>query len=318
LRELKDGEEYLPNPKVKKLKAGEKVIEHAKGKSKADLRTHGLGEVLVNIHLEDKNINDEQLKHIQATVALSTEKIQSMYVGYINAGKNQEINDVEQFVKVVNECKLFEALLSKWNGNDPTANKNWDKLKDDKDFLNLLFKDLFKAFDVRNCGKINFEEFCAGVFYILDGNKEDALKLRFRTIDTDRSGYIDQKEALVLGGRTQSIIRVAMMIGLHTQKYQLMRAGLREEDFMPLIEAIDDAFNKHNYAEKEAKLLFKYADKDANGQITEAEYIQFMTDPAAQAERQKEIDVAMKPVLTSITSGVQSAMMVIMMKVAAK
>jgi len=317
LRELKEGEEPIPNPKAKKHKAGETVGDHAKGKSKTDLKSHGIGECYVNLVLDDKNIGAEQLKHIQDTVALSSDKIKSMYAGFINAGKSPEfqITTVEKFIDVVNECKLFETILAKWNGNDPTANKNWDKLKDDKDFLNLLFKDLFQAFDVTGSGKVSFEEFCAGVFYILEGNKEDALRLRFRTIDTDRSGFIDLKEAKVLGGRTQTIIRVGMMIGLHQQKYELMRAGMSESDFMPLLDAIEKSFNQNSYADKEAKLMFKYADKNEDGQISEAEYIQFMTDVNAQAERQKEMDLILKPVLASITTNVQAAMIKIMMKV---
>jgi len=267
--------------------------------------------------LDYLNIPEEHLKKLQESIHLSTDKISSMYAAYLKAGKSKDytIKSVEKFVEMLNDCKLFESIMLKWNGNDPTSSKHWDLMKKDEDFMHELCKNLFGAFDIDGDGTVSFDEFCSGVFYILEGNQDDALKMRFRSIDTDHSGFIDMKEAIVLAGRAVAIIRVSMMVGLHSQKYELMRCGLSESDFLPLITAIEDAFSKNQYAQKEAKLLFQYVDKDSDGKITEEEYITYMKDPVAQAERGREIDIIMKPVLASITVNVQAAMVRILSKI---
>jgi len=318
LRDLKEGEQHLTNPKVKKAKSTKDVTsprDKAKGQSKKNLLSHGLGEVSITLMLDDANISKEELEKIQATINLSSEKIKKIYSAYVTKGKKEEITTVSKFVDILNECALFEACMVKFGGNDPTANEHWNKLKEDADFMNELCQHLFKAFDVNGDGSVSFDELCLGIFSLLEGNSDDILKMKFRSIDLDHSGYIDMKEATILGGKTMAIIRVSMMFALHQQKYELMSAGLSENDFLQLIDAIDDAFKQHNYAQKEAKLLFKYADKDENGQITEDEYIAYMKDEVAQAERQRELDIAMKPVLESIQTNIKSAMLRILKKI---
>jgi len=320
LRELREGEPCLVNPKVKKEKSGSisNPKDHAKGSSKANLQSYGLGEVTIFFVLDDMNIDDVHLNKIKENVKMSSEKISKMYADYVKAGKSKDynINSVEKFIVMLKETKLFEALMLKWNGNDPTTNKHWDLFSKDEPFMNLLCKGLFVAFDIDGDGHITFDEFCTSVYYILEGNQDDALRMRFRSIDVDHSGFIDMKEAVIMGEKTCSIIRVSFMVGLHQQKYQLMKCGLSEDDFMPLLDAMEKAFTQNKYAEKEAKLLFKYADKDEDGQISEHEYITFMKDSLAQGQRQKELDLIMAPVKADLTVNVQAAMMKILAKVA--
>lgn len=319
LNPLKENEVYLTNSKVKKTKANTVTspVEQAKGSSKKNLHFTGLGEVEVVLTLDDLNISDEHLAKIQQSITLSSDKITKMYASYMKSGKSKDytIKTTDKFIQMLNDCSLFESIMLKWNGTDPTSTKHWDLLKADKDFMAELCGHLFRAFDIDGDGTVSFDEFCSGIFYILEGNVDDSLKMRFRSIDTDHSGFIDMQEAIVLAGRAAAIIRVSMMVGLHSQKYELMRCGLTENDFMPLITAIENAFTHNSYAQKEAKLLFKYCDKDNNGQISEDEYIAYMKDPDAQAERQREIDIIMKPVLASITVNVQAAMIKILSKI---
>jgi Ca2+-binding EF-hand superfamily protein len=61
---------------------------------------------------------------------------------------------------------------------------------------------LFQAFDVDGDGNISFEEACNGIYSLLEGNSEAALRMRFRSIDLDRSGFIDLGEAKALGTST--------------------------------------------------------------------------------------------------------------------
>jgi len=311
LRELKTGENCLENPKVKKAKENKTVASEAKGSSKANLLSHGLGQVDILLVLDDLNIPADQLEHLKGTVKMSADKISKMYVDFRKSGnsKDDTIDSVKELTKVLNDCNVFEAVMLKWNGNDPTSNKHWDICKKDEAFMNELCGSLFKAFDIDGDGKISFEELCGSLFYLLEGNKDDALRMRFRSIDTDRSGFIDMKEAVVLGGKTMAIIRVSFMLGIRQQSRDLVQAGLKESDFLPIVDAVDDAFKQNSYPEKEAKLLFKYADKDIDGKISEDEYINFMKDEAAQAERSREIDLIMKPVLASITKNVQAAVL---------
>lgn len=66
-------------------------------------------------------------------------------------------------------------------------------------FAYVQCKNLFHAFDVDGDGNISFEEACNGLYSLLEGNSEAALRMRFRSIDLDRSGFIDMNEAKVLG-----------------------------------------------------------------------------------------------------------------------
>jgi len=281
--------------------------EQAKGVSKKNLLSHGLGEVEIVIELDDPNITEEHMKKIQDNVKLSTDKIRSLYSAYAKSDK-KGIKTPEKLTEILEDCKLFESCMLKWNGNDPTASDKWSLLRSDKDFMNVLMRTLFNAFDVDGDGSISFEELCASIFYLLDGDNTDNLRLRFRSIDLDRSGFIDMKEAKELGGRTMAIIRAGFMVGLHSQKYELIKAGLKESDFIPIVDAIGDAFKKNNFEEKEAKLLFKYADKNNDEKISEEEYIAWMCDPVAKVNRQKEVDKLMEPVLVSIQENVQACL----------
>jgi len=299
----------LTNPKVKKTKSGQVTspVAEAKGKSKQNIQFSGLGAVEVEITLEDMNITEEELAKMKQVVQLSSEKITSLYAAFKMSHK-ENIKNVTDFVKILNDCNLFEAVMTKWNGSDPTANEHWNLLSKDKDFMDILCKNLFHAFDVDGDGNISFEEACNGLYSLLEGNSDTALRMRFRSIDLDRSGFIDMNEAKVLGGKTMAVIRCGFMIGLNAKKYEMMKAGLSESDFLPILEAIDKAFTQNNYAEKEAKLLFKYADKDENGKISEDEYVNYMQDPAAIAKRNKELDEIMKPVQASMQKNVQAAL----------
>lgn len=59
------------------------------------------------------------------------------------------------------------------------------------------------------------------------------------------------------------------MLGIRSQKAKMLEAGLRESDFTPLCDAITDAFKQHDFATIEADLLFKFADVNNDGVVTE-------------------------------------------------
>jgi len=99
------------------------------------------------------------------------------------------------------------------------------------------------------------------------------------------------------------------------KKLELQNAGLSESDFYPLIEAVDRAFTDNLFVEKHTKLLFKYADKDQNGQVTEDEYVAYMLDTAAQAESAREGQIILQPVLKDLENNVKMAMIQILLKI---
>jgi len=271
------------------------------------LQLHGLGTITVELTLDDKNITKEELAKIQETVKLSGDKIKNMYTSWTKEGK-KDIKNIPEFVNILKESQLFEAILLKWNGNDPTHNEHWGILSKDADFMDELMRGLFTAFDVDGDGTVSFQELLQGTSALLEGNTDEVLRLRFKSIDTDHSGFVDLKEAQSLGGKTQRLIRVGFMVGINAQKYELMKAGLKESDFTPLLEAIDKSFRDNKYAEKEAKLLFKYCDKNEDGKISEDEYVQFMQDDAAIAARKRELDLIMVPIHSAIQVNVKNAM----------
>jgi len=267
------------------------------------------------------NISAELLETIKTEVSISTQKIEEMYQSFLTSSKEKpsetyNIKSVEHLSDILIKTGLLESCMMKWNGNDPQTNKNWKAFKEDKTFLELLFRSLFDAFDLDNDKCISFTELCIGINYLLNGNQDDITRMRFRSVDTDRNGYIDFKEATKLSSRTMAVIRAGFMIGLNQQKYELMRAGLSESDFIPLVDAIDQAFRSNQYDEKNTKLLFKYADKDQNGKITEDEYVEFMNDTNAQAERDRESSLVLEPVLADMQVNVKLAMLKILAKIA--
>jgi hypothetical protein len=101
------------------------------------------------------NITEEELERMKQVVQLSAEKITSLYAAFKKSGK-ENINNVTEFVKILNgmffsasfgllvsnsqspDCNLFEAVMTKWNGSDPTANEHWNLLSKDKDFMDIL------------------------------------------------------------------------------------------------------------------------------------------------------------------------------------
>jgi len=107
---------------------------------------------------------------------------------------------------------------------------------------------------------------------------------------------------------TVALIKAAFMLGIRSQRSKMIAAGLREEDFTPICAAITDAFEKHDVAGIEADQLFKYADKDHNGLVSEAEYIAWSLDETEAAQRKVEMAKLMEPVMASVAANVQSAM----------
>jgi hypothetical protein len=98
------------------------------------------------------NISEEELARMKQVVQLSTEKISTLYAAFKKSEK-ENIKNVEEFVKILNgiilltsfahlahhsDCNLFEAVMTKWNGSDPTANEHWKLLSSDKDFMEIL------------------------------------------------------------------------------------------------------------------------------------------------------------------------------------
>lgn len=97
-----------------------------------------------------------------------------------------------------------------------------------------------------------------------------------------------------------------------------MKSGLQEKDFLPILDAITDAFEKHDLASIETDLLFKYADKDKNGLISEEEYINWNLNEAELAMRKAEREALMKPVIQTLTANVQRAMLQLLDRVGRK
>lgn len=110
----------------------------------------------VEITLDDMNISEEELARMRTLVQLSSEKITTLYAAFKKSSK-ENIKDVPEFIKILNgtrlsmllscsflDCNLFEAVMTKWNGSDPTANEHWNLLSKDKDFMDILV--CFKLF----------------------------------------------------------------------------------------------------------------------------------------------------------------------------
>jgi len=105
------------------------------------------------------------------------------------------------------------------------------------------------------------------------------------------------------------------MLGFQSQKYEMMRLGISESDFHPIMEAVAGAFEKHDVPGMEADLMFKYADKNHDGYITEEEYIAWTLDEDENAARKAELAKLMEPVYEAMQADVMVAVTQLLLKI---
>merc|ERR1711991_646247 len=98
------------------------------------------------------------------------------------------------------------------------------------------------------------------------------------------------------------------MLGIRMQKQELIRAGLTEEDFQPICDALTGTFEVHDVATIEVDLMFRYADKDKDGVVSEEEYVQWSLNADEMALRNAELQQQLEPCMRTLKLNVQVAM----------
>ena len=215
------------------------------------------GELRVLLVLDDLNIQQEELERYQKQLKLTTTKIQEMYAVFREKGQGQEVKSVGELVEIFKKTQVLETCLTRWSGADITRSQNWKVMREDKECMYLVFRQFFDAFDTDHSGTISFEELVVGLNFLTEGTKEDVLRLHFKSYDINKDGNLTREEAGRLTRLTVALIRAGFMVCLRAKKDEMLKCGLKEQDFLPILDAITNAFEKHDLASIETDLLFK-------------------------------------------------------------
>ena len=79
--------------------------------------------------------------------------------------------------------------------------------------------------------------------------------MHFRARDRNNDGVLTRDEARNLALLNVALIKAAFMLGIRTQKEELIKCGLQEEDFQPICDAISGVFEVYDIATIEVSAL---------------------------------------------------------------
>lgn len=145
---------------------------------------------------------------------------------------------------------------------------------------------VFRAFDVRHNGVINFEELVLGVSALSRGSVPDKLRWVFTLYDVDGDGVISRTE---LRDVVMAVHRLSPHGNLLTSK------TIPELVTSPSNSAASVAERKHNemIAERHADRIFQKLDLNCDGQVTWDEFLETCTKDETIANTMAILDVAL-------------------------
>lgn len=283
------------------------LLPHPDAKSPLPLP---LGQVLVMVVLDDLELSPHDLATYQANVSLSASKIKSLWAEFQrDARSTQEVRNVQTLLAILQRTGVLDVCVQKWSGsNEAVHSKQFKILSTDAEVQELVFRHFFNAFDTDHSGAIDFEELLTGLSFLLEGSQTDVCRMQFRARDRNGDGVLSKEEARHMAYLTVALIKAAFMLGIRMQKDELVELGLQEEDFAPICEAITGTLEAHDVATLEVELMWKYADKDGDGVVSEEEYVAWATNVEEMAIRRAELTHMMEPCIRNLKIQVQVAM----------
>ena len=150
---------------------------------------------------------------------------------------------------------------------------------------------------------------------LLEGNRAEIHRMHFVSRDRNNDGVLTKEEAKQLALLNLALIKASFMLGIRTQKAELLECGLEETDFQPICDAITGVFSVYDIATLEVDLMFKYADKDGDGVVSLDEYVAWRMNDEEYAIRQAELAQLMEPCLRALKLHVQVAMTQLLQRV---
>jgi Ca2+-binding EF-hand superfamily protein len=269
------------------------------------------GSIQLAIQFFDPTIPEEEMAQIKERMKLAKSKVNSLWIEF-NEKKDKtsgEVSTPAQLIDLLEQCGVLIAVMDKWSAKmadlDHRTHQQFIK---DTEFRKHLGEIWFRALDTDGSGKLSWKELIFGMNMLLEGSSEDMIRMRFRSQDLDHSGTMTHDEAMKIGELTAILFKLGFSIGLELQKAEMKRAGLTEHDFQGIVDAIGKMWTKFGIPKLEADLLFKYCDKNQDGQITEEEYVAFSMNPTEKAKMEAELAELMKPALANLQVDLQREM----------
>jgi len=203
----------------------------------------------------------------------------------------------------------MESISDTW---DPKKNKSiadpkiQKAIMEDATIIDLIGDTLFRSMDANNDGFVSLEELIVGFSLLSRGTKEERARLTFKVRDRDNNGSLSRDEVAQLNAMTVAAFRAGFAIGIKMQSAELRRIGMTEHDFDGLLTAITKCLGGPAVTAATTDLVFKFCDKDADGKISEKEFVDWSVSDVEQQKYQEELNKVMQPFIQQMQLDIQT------------
>jgi len=266
------------------------------------------GEIQVSIIYTDYNMPEDVKSDFLKRTKLQGEEINKIYVEWKKEEKTK-ITTKAELVELLKKLHLMESISDTW---DPKKNKAiadpkiQKAIMEDATIVDLIGDTLFRSMDANNDGFVSLEELIVGFSLLSRGTKEERAKLTFKVRDRDGNGNLSRDEVAQLNAMTVAAFRAGFAIGIKMQAAELRRIGMKEHDFDGLLNAITKCLGGAAVTAATTDLVFKFCDKDADGKITEAEFVSWSISDTEQQKYHEELNNVMQPFIAQMQLDIQT------------
>jgi hypothetical protein len=227
------------------------------------------------------------------------EKASQLFVAATGGGANPVIRSKDQLRYVLTHMGVFDEVARYvfWSGArsagiDAAAADQASKegAKNDPLVIQTQNDQVWEMFDLDKDSSINFEELIIGLAMHTKADQRSRAEFYFGIFDKKGKGCLDRDEVLHLLQMQWKCAIGAMRGGLvNTLLNHPELASIDAAEIRKIGETIEAKIRDLDVPTSLADVVFSTADTDKSGTISKAEYILFISDPAAQESLQEAI-----------------------------